>query len=106
MIYPHETFPALAELPVIHAFTGRVPGLDTKTDRGTALARIESHHTALRESLGFGGLRFVTAAQVHCADVAVVDLESAAVIPAVDGLITADPRVWAGLAEAVRQGQP
>ena len=51
---PHETFPALSALPVIHAFTQRVPGLDVKTDRETALARLENPHAELRVSLGLG----------------------------------------------------
>ncbi len=94
---PHEVFPALAGLPVIHAFTGRLPGLDMQTDRSTALMRLEAHHAELRESLGIGTLRYITAEQVHGAGVAVVNSASADRIPAVDGLVTDDPRVCLGI---------
>jgi len=38
---PFETFPALASLPIVHAFTGRVPGLDVQIDRFAALDRLK-----------------------------------------------------------------
>ena len=94
---PHETFPALASLPVIHAFTGRVPGLDVKIDREAALKKLAVHHAELRTKLGIGGRHFVTAEQVHGAGVAVVRASSAAPLPGVDALITDNPEVCLGI---------
>ena len=94
---PHETFPALAALPVIHAFTQCVPGLDVKTDRDTALARLENSHADLRATLGLGSRAFITAEQVHGASVAIVHADTTAPVPGVDGLITDDPRVCLGI---------
>ena len=94
---PHETFPALSALPVIHAFTQRVPGLDVKTDRETALARLQNPHTELRATLGLGARHFITAEQIHSANVAIVRADTPTPVPAVDALITDDPRVCLGI---------
>lgn len=94
---PHETFPALAALPVIHAFTGRVPGLDVKIDRAAALKNLAGFHEALRGTLGVGDRPYVTAEQVHGAGVAVVRDAKAATFPNVDALITANPDVCLGI---------
>ena len=51
-----ETFEPLRALPVIHAFTGRAPGIDVSTDRETALARLEEAHIDLLSRLGRGAL--------------------------------------------------
>lgn len=97
-IVPVETFPALESLPgIVHAFTGRVEGVDVATDRESALAQLEGSHTNVRESIGLGDRLFVTAQQVHGAAVAVVDINTTAPVPGVDGLITADPRVCLGI---------
>jgi copper oxidase (laccase) domain-containing protein len=94
---PIETFPALAGLPVVHAFTGVVPGLEVRTDRATALARLDEYHLAAREALGLADRHWVTAEQVHGAGVAVVDATTVTPVPGVDGLITNDPRVCLGI---------
>jgi polyphenol oxidase len=94
---PHETFAALSELPVIHAFTGLVPGIDVAVDRETALARLEEAHRDLRLELGLADRRFMTAQQVHGAGVAAVRAESRSPFPEVDALITDDPRVCLGI---------
>ena len=94
---PHETFAALTELPVIHAFTGLVPGIDVAVERETALARLEDTHRDLRIELGLGDRRFMTAEQVHGASVAAVRAESRSPFPEVDALITDDPRVCLGI---------
>ena len=62
---PFETFPALSALPVLHAFTGRVPGLDLRIDRATALGRLAIHHDEIRRTIGAGARQFITAEQVH-----------------------------------------
>lgn len=95
---PVETFPALESVPgIVHAFIGRAEGIDVAVDRESALARLERSHGEVRGSIGLGGRIFITAQQVHGADVAVVDASTAAPVPGVDGLITADPRVCLGI---------
>jgi copper oxidase (laccase) domain-containing protein len=95
---PVESFPALAALPgVIHGFTGRVPGIDVKVEREHALARLEKSHAEVRKALGLGDRIFITAQQVHGADVAAVDASTPSPVPNTDGLITADPRVCLGI---------
>jgi hypothetical protein len=96
-VCPVETFPALSALPVVHAFTGVVPGLAVCTDRATALARLDAYHAAARAALGLAGRHFVTAKQVHGASVAVVDARTAAPVPGVDALVTDDPAVCLGI---------
>jgi polyphenol oxidase len=94
---PFETFPSLARLPVVHAFTGRVASLDVKTDRNTALDRLDAYHLDVRTSLGLGQRHYRTAQQVHGAGVAVVDARSVGCTPDVDALVTADPSVCLGI---------
>lgn len=94
---PFETFPALSRLPVVHAFTGRVPGLDVKTDRETALGRLDIYHEGTRRSLGLAERHYRTARQVHGAGVAVVDVQSQECAPEVDALVTASPEVCLGI---------
>lgn len=94
---PYETFPALSALPVVHAFTGRVPGLDVKTDRETALRRLDGYHDEVRKSLGPAPRHYRTARQVHGAGVAIVDSASPECSPEVDALVTSDPNVCLGI---------
>jgi polyphenol oxidase len=96
-ICPFETFPALSGLPIVHAFTGRVPGLEVKTDRETALGRLDVYHDGTRRSLGLGNRHYRTARQVHGAGVAVVDAHSRECAPDVDALVTASPDVCLGI---------
>lgn len=85
-----QFFPALSALPGIrHGFTLRVPGLDVRTDRQSALARLEDYHSEARAE--FGPRRFYTAEQIHGGRVAVVGRDSAPEAQGVDGLITQDP---------------
>jgi copper oxidase (laccase) domain-containing protein len=93
-----ERFPALEVVPeLIHAFLGRVPGLDVKVDREEALARLDSFHRTAREELGMSGRHFLTGKQVHGREVAVVDEHTPTPVPGVDGLITASPEVCLGV---------
>lgn len=95
---PVETFPALEAIPgIVHAFTGRAEGIDVAVDRESALARLEISHSDVRQSIGLGDRVFITAQQIHGADVAVVDAGTLAPVPNADGLITADPRVCLGI---------
>ncbi len=92
-----ETFPALHAVAVPHAFVGKVPGVDVRVDRARALERLDAHHIAARHALGLGGRYFAIGEQTHGRDVAVVDARTASPVPAVDGLITADPSVCLGI---------
>ena len=93
---PVQRFPALDDLTIIqHGFTLRVPGLDVKTDREIALARIASHHQTVLQRLGPRALR--VAQQTHGNEVAVVDRGSPEKTPGVDSLITNDPEVVLGI---------
>ena len=95
---PVEIFPALAALPgLAHGFTGRIAGLDVKVDRATAVQRLDAFHAAARAGLGLAQKHFVTAEQVHGCAVAIVDENTAAPVPGVDGLITASPAVCLGI---------
>jgi YfiH family protein len=73
----------------------RIPGLDVKTDRETALQRLEHYHRDQLASVGPRSLRL--AEQIHGAGVAAVDAGSAAKTKEVDGLVTSDPDVVLGI---------
>jgi polyphenol oxidase len=93
---PVQRFPALDALAIIqHGFTLRVPGLDVKADRETALERIASHHQAILQRLGARALR--VAQQIHGNEVAVVDRRLPEKTPGVDALLTNDPEVVLGI---------
>ena len=94
---PFETFPALSPLPVLHAFTGRVPGLEVKIDRAAALERLADHHGEIRAHIGAGARRFITAEQVHGASVCNVSATDSAPVAGADALITDDPGVCLGI---------
>ena len=91
-----QVFPALSALPGIrHGFTLRVPGLDVRSDRESALASLEDYHSEARAE--FGPRRFYTAEQIHGGRVAVVRRDSAPEAQGVDGLITQDPGGMLGI---------
>ncbi len=72
---PVERFPALDDLPLIqHGFTLRVPGLDVRTDRATALERISGYHQAILKRLGHRAFR--VGEQIHGNGIQVVDQRS------------------------------
>jgi polyphenol oxidase len=93
---PVERFPALEALEdVQHGFILRVPGLDVRTDRQSALRRLEAFHEAAQESFGSRQLRL--AEQVHSNSVAVVTIDSVAKSALADALLTRDPEVLLGI---------
>jgi copper oxidase (laccase) domain-containing protein len=94
---PFETFAALEALSVVHAFTGRVPDLDVRTDRESALRRLDTYHDEVQSTLGLEGRHFRAARQVHGAGVAVVDAHSPSCMPDVDALVTASRDVCLGI---------
>ncbi len=97
---PAETFPALAAHGdrCVHAFLGRVPGVDVATEnRAESLARLESAHRRTRRAAGFGGWPLATAEQVHGQELAVLLTAPAAPVPGVDGLLTDRPGLVLGI---------
>jgi copper oxidase (laccase) domain-containing protein len=93
---PVQRFPALQDLAIIqHGFILRVPALDVKTDRETALERISGYHQTVLQRLGPRVLK--NAQQIHGNGVAAVDRESPEKSPGVDALITNDPEVVLGI---------
>ncbi len=89
MKVPVESFEALGRLKGIrHAFLCRVPGLDVRTDREQALARLSEYHATARRELGFPAEPFGTARQVHGNRVEVLREAVTREAPETDGLIT------------------
>jgi len=86
---PAETFPALAALPFIRAaFLQRCPDIDVATDRETAVARLWAAQRRTADELGFRGMPFAIAQQVHGDVVERVDSPPSAPVPGADGLVT------------------
>jgi purine-nucleoside/S-methyl-5'-thioadenosine phosphorylase / adenosine deaminase len=93
---PVQRFSALDDLGLIqHGFTLRVPGLDVRTDRATALERISGYHQAILKRLEPRVLRI--AEQIHGNGVAVVDQRLPEKTLGVDAMITNDPGVVLGI---------
>ena len=93
-----ETFPALSiGGHVQNAFIERVAGLDVATDREDALMRLAAFHDQARRDLGFAGMTFVTAEQVHGNKVAMVDASARTPVTGADALITNRPNVCLGI---------
>jgi hypothetical protein len=93
-----ETFPALEALPKIRAvFIQRVPNLDVRTDRDTAMARLASVHRDILDALGFPGRPVATGHQTHSAHVVRVSLGDTFPVPDCDALVTTDPRIVLGV---------
>jgi copper oxidase (laccase) domain-containing protein len=93
---PVERFPALDSLEeVLHGFTLRVPDLDVRTDRETALRRLDRFHEIALRSFGARQLRL--AEQIHHNSVAVVSVDSCIKSAGVDALITCDPNISLGI---------
>ena len=89
---PAEFFPALDALAFLRAaFIQRCPGIDVVTDRETALGRLWSVHRETANALGFSGMPFALAEQIHGNVVAQVDAPHAAPVAGADGLLTNRP---------------
>jgi copper oxidase (laccase) domain-containing protein len=92
-----ETFTALNQSGIRHAFLTRVSGIDVAVNRAEALARLDADHSRTRTALGFEKLRLVTAEQVHGNDLAVVDEKTTGCVPGVDGLLTNCAEICLGI---------
>jgi len=98
MSTPVEIYPALsANGACLNAFIGRVAGIDCSTDRETALGRLAEYHDLARHDLGFEGMPFITARQVHGNGVAIVGETTTPPVEEVDALITNRPNVCLGI---------
>lgn len=94
MTAPVLRFPPLDAQPHLNArFIKRVPGIDVRTDRETALARLEAIHETTRREAGFGPL--AAAEQVHGDRVSVA--VAGATAPGTDALITDQPGLCLGI---------
>jgi copper oxidase (laccase) domain-containing protein len=95
---PFETFPSLDALPALRAvFLQRVPGLDVKTDRETALQRLAGiQREALNES-GFTQIPIAKASQVHSANVVHISSADTFPVPDCDALVTTERHLCLGI---------
>jgi copper oxidase (laccase) domain-containing protein len=91
-----ERFPALGALEyVLHGFTLRVADLDVRSDRETALQRLDSYHESVMRE--FAPRQGRLAEQVHGRAVAVVSIGSPSKSTGVDAIVTSDRKVYLGI---------
>jgi copper oxidase (laccase) domain-containing protein len=97
-VVPFETFSALDALPTVRAvFLQRVPGLDVKTDRETALKRLAGIQREALDAVGFSDIRLAKASQVHSANVVRISSTDTFPIPDCDSLITTERNLCLGI---------
>ena len=95
---PFETFPALDALPAIRAvFLQRVPGLDVKTDRETALQRLAGIQREVLSEAGFAGMPLAKASQTHSANVVRISSTDTFPVPDCDALVTTERHLCLGV---------
>ena len=95
---PFETFPALDALPAIRAvFLQRVPGMDVKTDRETALQRLAGIQREALNEAGFARMPLAKASQVHSANVVHISSADTFPVPDCDALITTERNLCLGI---------
>ncbi len=98
---PAETFPALTGLSFLRAaFIQRCPDVDVLTGRETARQQLWSAQRETADDLGFHGMPFATAEQVHGNIVAPVSAPASTPAPAADGLITSTSRLCLAISVA------
>ncbi|MEI8293665.1 MAG: polyphenol oxidase family protein [bacterium] len=95
---PFETFPALDALSALRAvFLQRVPGLDVKTDRETALQRLAGIQREGLDSAGFSGMPLAKASQVHSANVVRISIADTFPVSDCDSLVTTESDLCLGI---------
>ena len=95
---PFETFSALDALPAIRAvFFQRVPGVDVKNDRETALQRLAGIQREALEAAGFAKMPLAKASQIHSANVVRISRTDAFPIPDCDALVTTERSLCLGI---------
>ena len=96
-----ETFPALSAMEgLVHGFILKHPDIDVKTDRETALIRLEEHHVERLQELGIERAHLATGQQVHGNHVELCQPELEPVdtcFPKTDGLITSRKGQYLGV---------
>lgn len=98
-LYPnHETFPSLGAVSgILNTFLQRVPGLDVRTDRETAMNRLAKIQRQALDEIGFSECPLVRAEQVHLNQVALVSTVPLKPVPGCDALITTTPNLALGI---------
>jgi len=95
---PFETFPALDALPRVRAvFLQRVPGLDVKTDRETALQRLVGIQREALDVLGFEEMQLAKASQIHSAKVKRISGSDTFPVPDCDALVATESNLCLGI---------
>jgi purine-nucleoside/S-methyl-5'-thioadenosine phosphorylase / adenosine deaminase len=98
--FPIEQFPAIDASGVCrHVFTQRIPGIDVSHGKAEALRRLEAAHREIRNAIGIGGWRLLTAQQIHGNKIAIIDtpVDSDKHFAGCDGFVTNQPRVAVGV---------
>ena len=97
-VVPFETFPALDALSAIRAvFLQRVPGLDVKTDRETALQRLAGIQREALNEAGFARMPLAKASQTHSANVVRISSTDTFPVPDCDALVTTERHLCLGV---------
>ena len=97
-VVPFETFPALDALSAIRAvFLQRVPGLDVKTDRETALKRLAGIQREALNKSGFAQMPLGKASQTHSANVVRISSTDTFPVPDCDALVTTERHLCLGV---------
>jgi polyphenol oxidase len=95
---PFETFPALDALSAVRAvFLQRVPGMDVKTDRETALKRLAGIQREALNEAGFARMPLAKASQIHSANVVRISTTDTFPVPDCDALITTERSLCLGI---------
>lgn len=95
---PFENFPALESLSKIRAvFLQRVPGVDVRTDRDTAMQRLAGIQREALDALGFANMPIARAGQIHSANVARVSRADSFPVPDCDALVTTERHLCLGI---------
>lgn len=95
---PFETFPALDALPAVRAvFLQRVPGLDVKTDRETALKRLAGIQREALNEAGFARMPLAKGSQIHSANVVRISSTDTFPVPDCDALVTSERSLCLGI---------
>jgi polyphenol oxidase len=98
MIPEADIFPPLDALTGLRAaFLTRVQGIDVKTDRDTAMARLADLQRTSLDMLGFYGMPLAHASQVHGNAVAHISASDAFPVPDCDALITTERGLCLGI---------
>jgi copper oxidase (laccase) domain-containing protein len=96
-----EIFPPLDAVAGVSAlFIGRFPNIDVAVEREEAMERLRPLQQARLAQEGLADFPFVTAEQIHGAEVARVTQPSSFPVPGVDGLVTTTRGITLGISVA------